>query len=80
MAAVHPDAEVVSVDEDKGMITVRDKKTGKTITMNLRDAQKGKFVFEQDGKKLQMEAHADGDKGSFELKSNEGSMKFGTGT
>jgi hypothetical protein len=80
IAALNPDVEVVSVDEDRGMITVRDKKTGKTITMNLRDAQKGKFVFEQDGKKVEMEAHADGDKGSFEVKSSEGSMKFGTGT
>jgi hypothetical protein len=79
IAAVNPDVEVLSVDEGKGMITVRDKKTGKTITMNLHDAQKGKFVFEQDGNKVEMEAHADGDKGSFELKSNEGSMKFGTG-
>ncbi|MBZ5592803.1 MAG: hypothetical protein LAP39_11250 [Acidobacteriia bacterium] len=79
MAAVNPDVEVVSTDEDKGTITVRDKKTGKTLTMNLADAQKGKFVFEQDGQKLALEAHGDGDKGSLELKSSEGSMKFNAG-
>lgn len=79
IAAANPDVDVVSTDEDKGTITVRDKKTGKTMTMNFADAQKGKFVFEQDGQKIQMEAHADGDKGSLEVKSSEGSMKFGAG-
>ena len=79
LAAANPDVDVVSTDEDKGTITVRDKKTGKTMTMNFADAQKGKFVFEQDGQKVQMEAHGEGDKGSFEVKSSEGSMKFQAG-
>jgi hypothetical protein len=79
LAAANPDVDVVSTDEDKGTITVRDKKTGKTMTMNFADAQKGKFVFEQDGQKVQMEAHGAGDKGSFEVKSSEGSMKFQAG-
>jgi hypothetical protein len=79
LAAANPDVDVVSTDEDKGTITVRDKKTGQTMTMNFADAQKGKFVFEQDGKKVQMEAHADGDKGSFEVKSGDGTMKFQSG-
>jgi hypothetical protein len=79
IAAAHPDVEVVSTDEDKGTITVRDKKTGKVLSMNFADAQKGKFVFEQDGQKLAVEAHGDGDKGTLELKSSEGSMKFNAG-
>jgi hypothetical protein len=79
LAAANPEVDVVSVDEDKGKITVREKKTGKTMTMDFADAQKGKFVFEQDGQKLQMEARADGDKGSLEFKSGDGSMKFQTG-
>jgi len=79
IAAAHPDVDVVSTDEDKGTITVRDKKTGKVMTMNFADAQRGKFVFEQDGQKLAVEAHGDGDKGTLELKSSEGSMKFNAG-
>jgi hypothetical protein len=78
MAAVNPDVEVVSTDENKGTITVRDKKTGKVLTMNLQDAQKGKFVFEQDGQKVEMQAHGAGDKGSLEVKTSDGSMKLGT--
>src|SRR6266849_3482524 len=79
MAAANPDIDVLSTDEDKGTITVRDKKTGKTMTMNFADAQKGKFVFEQDGQKLALEAHGEGDKGSLEMKSSDGSVKFATG-
>jgi hypothetical protein len=77
-AAANPDIEVLSTDEDKGTMTVHNKKTGETLTVNMQDAQKGKFVFEQNGKKAEINAHADGDKGSFEIKSSEGSMKFGT--
>jgi len=77
-AAANPDIEILSTDEDKGTMTVRNKKTGETLTVNMQDAQKGKFVFEQNGKKAEINAHAEGDKGSFEIKSSEGSMKFGT--
>jgi hypothetical protein len=79
MAAHNPDVDVVSVDEGKGRITVRDKKTGKTLTMNFADAQKGKFVFEQDGQKVAVQAHGDGSTSSLEVKSGEGSMTMGTG-
>ena len=78
MAAANPDIEVLSTDEDRGTMTVRNKKTGETFTINLRDAAKGKFVFEQNGKRAEINAQANGDKGSFEIKSSEGSMKFGT--
>ena len=79
IAAANPDVDVVSTDEDKGTITVRDQKTGKTVIMNFAEARKGKFVFEQDGQKVQMEAHGDGDKGTFVMKSSEGLMRLGAG-
>jgi len=77
-AAANPDIEILSTDEDKGTMTVRNKKTGETLTLNMKDAQNGKFVFEQNGKKAEINANAGGDKGSFEIKSSEGSVKFGT--
>ena len=80
MAAANPDIEVVSVDDKRGVMTVRDKKTGKVLTMNLADAQKGKFVFSAPGEKpVTLEAHGDGASGSLEVKSGEGSMKIGAG-
>ena len=65
-------------DEDNGTMTVRNKKTGETLTINLKDAAKGKFVFEQNGKKAEINAQGGGDKGSLEIKSSEGTVKFGT--
>lgn len=78
IAAANPDIEIISTDEGKGTMTVRNKKTGETLTVNMQDAQKGKFVFEQNGKKAEINAHTEGDKGSFEIKSSEGTVKFGT--
>jgi hypothetical protein len=44
MAAVNPDIEVLDVDEDRGLVKVREKKTGKTLTLNFEDLKKGKIV------------------------------------
>jgi hypothetical protein len=47
----NPDIEVVSLDEDRQIVTLKDKKTGKELTVNLEDAKRGKFSFSSnDGK------------------------------
>jgi len=47
----NPDIEVVSLDEDRQTVTLKDKKTGKELTVNLEDAKNGKFSFSSnDGK------------------------------
>ncbi len=47
----NPDVEVVSLDENRQVVTLKDKKTGKQLTVNLEDAKKGKFSFSSnDGK------------------------------
>lgn len=45
MAALNPNVEVVKVDEDRGLLTIRDKKTGKTITMDAEGVKNGKLTF-----------------------------------
>jgi hypothetical protein len=45
IAAANPDAEVVGTDENAGTITMRDRKTGETVTMNLEDAKNGRIRF-----------------------------------
>jgi len=79
MVAANPDAELVSIDEDRGIVTVRDRKTGKTVTMNFEDIKKGKMSFESEGKKVEMEGHGQGDTGSFTVKSDQGTATFGAG-
>ena len=65
IAAANPDAEVLSTDEGSGKITIRDKKTGKVVTMSFDDAKKGKFSFTaegDDGKTASLEIGAGADK------------------
>lgn len=76
----NPDVEKLSIDEGKGTITVRDKKTGKVVTMSFEDIKSGKFSFQEEGKeKVTMEAKGDGETGSLTVKSSEGEMKLGAG-
>ncbi|MGJ5818412.1 hypothetical protein [Paludibaculum fermentans] len=48
MAALNPDVEVIRVDDEKGVLTIREKKTGKTITINADDVKNGKITFSDD--------------------------------
>jgi hypothetical protein len=45
MVSLNPDLETVKIDEDRGLLTIRDRKTGKTITMNAEDIKNGKLTF-----------------------------------
>jgi hypothetical protein len=82
MVAANPDVELVSVDDEKGLITIKDKKTGKIVTVNLDEAKSGKITFKGDGKdeEVTLEAKGEGDTGSLEVKTKDGSAKFGTGS
>ena len=53
MIKANPDLEEVSSDKDAKTITVRDKKTGKEMTLNFEDIKNGKFSMEgSDGSKV----------------------------
>lgn len=45
MVAVNPDLEMVAADEEAGTITVRNKKTGEEVTVDLEEAKEGRFTF-----------------------------------
>lgn len=80
MVAMNPDVELVSVDEAKGLITIKDKKSGETVTINLDQARSGRVTFKKDGEdEVSVEGKAEGDSGSVEVKSKEGTAKFGSG-
>jgi hypothetical protein len=80
-ASLNPDVEVLDANSSTGKITVRDKKTGKTVTMDFRDIQKGRFSFEgEDGKKVDLQAQGEGESGSLTVKGPDGTMQFGTGS
>ena len=61
IAAANPDVEVLNTDDAAGRITVRDKRTGKVVTMSFDDAKNGKFSFTatgDDGKTASIEIGA----------------------
>ena len=45
ITAVNPDAEVVRTDDRAGTITIRDKRSGKEITMSFDQAKSGRVTF-----------------------------------
>ncbi len=45
IVAMNPDLELVSTDEAAGKVTIHNKKTGETVTMNMSDVKNGKFSF-----------------------------------
>jgi len=78
LAATNPDLEVVSTDDQRGIITIRQKSTGKIMTMNFDDMKRGKFTFKEDGKDaVTLEAHGNGDTGNMQMKSGSESLNFG---
>lgn len=48
--AANPDLELVSADDNAQTITVHNKKTNETLTMNLDDVKNGRFKFTSNGK------------------------------
>jgi hypothetical protein len=75
--AANPDAELVSIDEDRGIVKILDKKTGKTVTMNFEDIKNGKFSLEGDnGEKVSLETEGEG---GLKMKSADGSATLGGG-
>ena len=77
-ATMNPDVDTVSTDDGSGTITVRDKKTGKTTTLKFDPVKKTMVVTDENGKEATVRVNTDGDKGSVEVQSADGNMKFGT--
>lgn len=76
----NPDAELIEMDENRGIVKVRDRKTGKVVTMNFEDIRNGRLSFsDETGQKVSIEAKGAGDQGSLEVKTNEGTARFGAG-
>ena len=76
MVAANPDVEIVSSDEAKGTLTIREKKTGKLVTANFDQLKNGRITFEQDGEKVSVEASSK-DQGSVDIKGKDGVVSVG---
>jgi hypothetical protein len=72
----NPDVEFVRIDESKNTITVKDKKTGKEITISAEKAKDGRIVITEDGKeKVSIQGGPNG--GSIEVNNSDEKVKIG---
>ena len=74
--AANPNLEMVSSNEGRQEITVRDKQTGKVTTLSFEDAKNGKFVFKEEGKEA-VTISASGANGTVEMKSADSTVNIG---
>jgi hypothetical protein len=75
--AANPDAEIVSIDEKRGIVSVKDRKTGKVVTLNFEDLRKGRFSFQEGGHNVTVQTQGEGDQGSVAVSTEEGTAQFG---
>jgi hypothetical protein len=60
---VSPDLELVDKDEEAQTLTIRNKKTGETVTFDLEDVTEGRLRWETDGQEVVIDAQASGEEG-----------------
>lgn len=75
--SMSPDTEIVSSDDNAGTIVVRDKKSGKVVTMKFDPQKKSMVVIDENGKTTSMTTTGEGANAGIEMKSSEGTMKMG---
>jgi hypothetical protein len=73
VTAMNPDYETVKSNDREGTIVVREKSSGKTITMRFDPDTKKMVVIGDDGKQASVSI----DNTGFTAKSDEGTVKFG---
>jgi len=77
---LNPEIEEVSFDEDAKTITLRDKKSGETVTASFKDLKDGKlFLTGEDGETVTFSTDKDSDGGSISVTTEEGSFEMGSG-
>lgn len=80
MVSANPDLEIVSMDESSGVIWIRNKKTGESLTVNMEDVKNGKIVFTDDrNRKVEIQSRGEGDNAAVSIRSDQGTMEMGAG-
>lgn len=75
--SLNPDTEVVSTDNAAGTIVVRERSTGKIVTMKFDPNKKTMVVVGDDGKEAKITASGDSENGRVEVQGPDGTVTFG---
>lgn len=77
LVMLNPEIELVEADEDTQRITIREKATGKTITVSLEDLQQGRISFtDEKGEEYTLQAQGEGGSGSVQVQGPDGQSVF----
>ncbi|HTQ78781.1 MAG TPA: hypothetical protein VMM92_02210 [Thermoanaerobaculia bacterium] len=79
----NPDLELVSTDDTAGTMTVKNKKTNETVTMNFADIKNGKFKFTTDKGTATIDASGANGTGTLKVTDEKGqtsTMSAGAGS
>ncbi len=74
--AANPDLELMRMDQGAGKVTIREKSTGKVVTLNFDDVKNGRFSMEGDQGKVTFEAQGENG-GHMKVTSPEGTAEWG---
>lgn len=74
IAAADPDVEMVEYDEDTKKVTMRNKKTGETTTVDFEDLKEGRLTFETGEGKATISSSGEGDDQTIRLTAPDGSQ------
>jgi hypothetical protein len=73
LVRANPELELVGSDRDAGTITVREKATGKQVTVNYSQLQKGELTFEDgNGEQVSVQGNISGDGGPVSITGSNG--------
>jgi hypothetical protein len=78
-AALNPDIEFVEADEERRIVTFRNKKTGETVTIDAEDLAEGRISFEGAEGRTTIETKEDESGGSFSITGPDGTSTFTSG-
>lgn len=76
---MNPDLEMVDSDEEDGTITVREKSSGKVVTLNYDEIEEGRISFESEEGRVEITGQAQGGEAAMTITTEEGETRIGGG-
>lgn len=77
LVMLNPDIELVNADEDSQKITIREKATGKTMTVSLEDLKEGRISFTNEkGEQYTVHTEGKGEGGGVRVEGPDGQQVF----
>lgn len=77
---MNPELELVDSDPDAGTLTIKNKKTGEEVTVNLDEVKEGRIRFESGDQESTVAFGGSGEEGALTVTDKEGKTTFRAGS